>query len=241
MVKVRETCGRCGKPRGDSSHPQYCRACKRALERESYARRGGKTPSSICARCREPKDEGDTHPSYCQSCWQAKIQERRQKPCARCGKVPNADDTAHPAYCDECWRAYQRDYRIKNGKREQINCSRCHQPRTADDSHPGYCRMCWAAVQRETYTPSRRRLDRYGLTHERYEEMVLEQGNCCPICGRDASETAKGFLFVDHDHETRAVRKLLCNTCNAGLGNFGEDPALLRRAADYLEAHASLF
>jgi hypothetical protein len=31
------------------------------------------------------------------------------------------------------------------------------------------------------------------------------------------------------------VPRLLCLGCNTGLGNFKDDPALLRRAADYLE------
>lgn len=54
----------------------------------------------------------------------------------------------------------------------------------------------------------------------------------CAICGRaDPSHW-------DHDHQTGVWRELLCRGCNIGLGHFGDDPARLRAAADYLERHA---
>ena len=39
---------------------------------------------------------------------------------------------------------------------------------------------------------------------------------------------------IDHDHETGKVRGLLCHECNTALGKFGDDPAILLRAVDYL-------
>jgi hypothetical protein len=38
-------------------------------------------------------------------------------------------------------------------------------------------------------------------------------------------------VHVDHDDATDAVRELFCFDCNGGLGQFKDDPAVLRAAA----------
>jgi hypothetical protein len=82
----------------------------------------------------------------------------------------------------------------------------------------------------------------YGLSLETFEHMLREQGGKCAACG-DAFlpvEVAGPKAFksracsVDHDHKTKMVRGLLCNSCNAGLGYFKDDADRLQRAADYL-------
>ena len=61
--------------------------------------------------------------------------------------------------------------------------------------------------------------------------MLEAQGGTCAICQSAPAE------HVDHDHDTGAVRALLCFNCNGGLGQFRDDPAVLRAAADYVEEH----
>jgi hypothetical protein len=80
-----------------------------------------------------------------------------------------------------------------------------------------------------------RSLRKYGLTPADYDEMVETQNGRCMICNTDQPGTESGYWPVDHDHATKRVRALLCSACNAGLGLFGDDPARLRAAADYLE------
>lgn len=59
--------------------------------------------------------------------------------------------------------------------------------------------------------------------------LLEEQGNECPICGRDEP------TCVDHSHRTGRVRGILCRQCNAGLGQFRDDPTLIEAAIAYLE------
>jgi hypothetical protein len=72
---------------------------------------------------------------------------------------------------------------------------------------------------------------RYGITAQDADAMLAAQGGLCAIC------RAAPAAHVDHDHKTGAVRALLCFNCNGGLGQFKDDPAVLRAAADYVEEH----
>lgn len=75
---------------------------------------------------------------------------------------------------------------------------------------------------------------KYGMTPEQYDEMLAAQGGGCAICGRPPKKIS---LHVDHDHETGAIRRLLCFLCNNLLGDAGDDPGLLEKAAAYLRSH----
>ena len=74
---------------------------------------------------------------------------------------------------------------------------------------------------------------RYGLTVEKYDEMVLEQGGLCLLCLKPPIQKRK-HLVVDHSHITGEVRGLLCINCNAGIGMLNEDIYTLKRAIKYL-------
>jgi hypothetical protein len=75
----------------------------------------------------------------------------------------------------------------------------------------------------------------YGLSLERYEEMFEEQNGLCAIC--ENPDSTGRLLGVDHDHESGTIRGLLCSNCNTALGLVKEDPEILSRMIDYLEAH----
>lgn len=74
-------------------------------------------------------------------------------------------------------------------------------------------------------------LRRYGLTIEDYDRLWTAQAGCCALCGKDGRRA----LHVDHDHDTGAIRGLLCDLCNMGLGVLGDDLPSLRQAVAYLE------
>jgi hypothetical protein len=84
----------------------------------------------------------------------------------------------------------------------------------------------------------------YGIDITEFRRMHAEQGGVCAVCGGEEHavdyRTGKHRrLAVDHCHKTGEVRALLCSKCNSALGNLRDDPALLRKAADYLDAHAA--
>ena len=56
--------------------------------------------------------------------------------------------------------------------------------------------------------------------------MFAEQAGRCFICGTGPGKRW-GVLCVDHDHETGAVRGLLCHACNSFLGRIKDDPTTL--------------
>lgn len=57
----------------------------------------------------------------------------------------------------------------------------------------------------------------------------------CAICGKPTENNR--LLAVDHDHRTGAIRGLLCDSCNKGLGFFEEKTLLLKKAMMYLNRY----
>ena len=76
----------------------------------------------------------------------------------------------------------------------------------------------------------------YGITYADAEFMWEAQGRCCGLCLCAVEFPAK-TTHVDHCHETKKVRGILCTRCNAGLGQFEDNPVLLRAAINYLRQH----
>lgn len=86
-----------------------------------------------------------------------------------------------------------------------------------------------------------RRLSKYGMTAPEYDALFDGQGGRCACCGRVGRRAGIGegtrysVLCVDHDHDTGAIRGLLCHTCNRGIGLFGDNIEMLEQAIAYLK------
>lgn len=119
--------------------------------------------------------------------------------------------------------AYSRMWRARNPSNRNKYARQYHARRMATD--PAYREM-----KRVSARWSRRKR-KYGLTREEYTKRLTEQAGQCSICGEQVGEA----LRVDHDHATGGVRGLLCERCNAGLGQFRDNVEFLRSAIRYLE------
>jgi hypothetical protein len=126
------------------------------------------------------------------------------------------------------------------------------------------CKTCFNRYQRAVYAqhieqqkarshrrfashPHERRArtlqQKYGISPAYYAEMVQLQQGLCAVCRQpEQAKSQRGRtmqLAVDHDHTTGAVRGLLCNSCNRGIGLFGDDKTRILIAADYLNGGGS--
>lgn len=115
---------------------------------------------------------------------------------------------------------WQRTKDVKNAKRRQ---------RYATDPEYREAKLAHSTPEAKRKSDLKRN---YGLSLAGYGAMLSRQNGVCAIC---LKEDANKALSVDHDHRRRLLRDLLCDTCNRGLGHFRDDPALMRRGADYLD------
>ena len=126
-------------------------------------------------------------------------------------------------------------------------CSKCNVGKPVSEYHTQHgkprpeCKQCRSEYRRASYRRNKAREDannrevalrlKYGIDSREYNAMLERQGGCCAIC--NTKPTSKR-LAVDHCHTTGAVRGLLCDRCNRGLGYFKDSIASLKAAADYL-------
>lgn len=87
--------------------------------------------------------------------------------------------------------------------------------------------------------PEKRKLQRalknYGVTEEKYNEMLKKQNGKCAICGYSDTTVPNFFPLIDHCHKTNKVRGLLCMNCNMALGKFKDNIEILKNAIKYLQ------
>ena len=148
-------------------------------------------------------------------------------------RAPRPQATCHPdrphfalGLCRTCYA--HADY-VKNRARRLAQC------KEYQDSHKEQ-RKQQARARRSRHVAHDNVL-RYGITKEAWSDLWNEQGRRCAICGTENNSVTKRAFATDHDHETGRVRGILCSLCNMGLGDFKDDPKLLKEAIRYLEVN----
>jgi len=113
-------------------------------------------------------------------------------------------------------------FRLRADKRAtRPHCNTCLNAR-ANRSTPGYEARTKYQIRKK-----------YDMSMEDFNNLVEQQQGTCAICLK-SSKIEDRRLYVDHCHKTGRIRGLLCNTCNARLGQFSDSLILLEAAAAYL-------
>jgi rubrerythrin len=140
---------------------------------------------------------------------------------------------------DEYQKKYQREYTKRNRKRLSEYAK---QHRAKNRKRYNQIARLWREQNREKINArrSQTRLIAGIITPAEYDALLSVQKGVCAICKTTQSiqpspgHKRRRMLHVDHDHQTRIVRGLLCHHCNAGLGHFKDRKDLLQAAIDYL-------
>lgn len=124
-----------------------------------------------------------------------------------------------------------------------------------------YCRPCvteYARIRRasgkgkkSTIEQNRRAFLKYtyGITLERFGEMVEEQDSKCKVCSEPLALDMPRQVHIDHDHNCCATQKtcgncirgLLCRRCNLLVGVVESNLGLLAVIMDYANlTHSNL-
>ena len=165
----------------------------------------------------------------------------QSKTCTKCGQIKPLSDfhidraqrDSRKTACRLCTNKVKALWRSRNNElvlsQRRESYGRCRQ-NYLDYNRSSKRRKRWFAWKL---------MHSFGITVERFEELLELQAGCCAICHKPPTEANghrnKHRLHVDHDHETGTVRGLLCNNCNAGLGYFRDSQRSLGAAIKYLQ------
>lgn len=119
----------------------------------------------------------------------------------------------------------------KSAKRKEFYVKNRDRLRAQGNAYYHKRKMHFAAMNKQwrednpEKTKSTKLMEKFGIDFLQYNKILAEQNGCCAICGRHKSEF-KRALAVDHNHDTKEIRGLLCHTCNNGIGCFKSDQGL---------------
>ena len=102
----------------------------------------------------------------------------------------------------------------------------------------GICKPCYVKRRRvngkDNYTEENRirAWTRQGIPWTNTTVRMYDQATTCSLCDKPFKNARDKHL--DHDHQTREPRGVLCVACNIDLSRFCDSPRVLEKAAAYL-------
>jgi len=159
------------------------------------------------------------------------------KTCSRCGvrksrskfyKHPRSKDGLQ-SYCIPCHKEANQASRERNREKDRERSARwrANNPQKVKEKRDRYYQK-----NKEKLNANRRKqhfLEKYDLLPTELAELQKKSKGHCMICRKKVEK-----LCVDHNHRTGEVRGMLCQRCNLALGQFNDDPRLLKSALAYL-------
>jgi hypothetical protein len=131
-------------------------------------------------------------------------------------------------------RTYQREYaRTEKRKASVRKYNQSEKGRTRNNAQNAR----WRAANREKLLKAYKKHDLkryYKLTPEQYEIMWEAQGRKCAACGSTDPGRKTGHWCIDHCHDTKLVRGIVCNSCNMAMGQVKDSIERLQQLIDYL-------
>lgn len=119
-------------------------------------------------------------------------------------------------------------------------CIVCDNERKANQA----MKLYWSMSVEDRYNYNRKSniKRKFKISVEQYEELFVKQKGVCAICKNPETDInyVNGRLqklAIDHNHNTKVIRGLLCAKCNKGLGSFRDDINYLYSAIDYLKLY----
>lgn len=99
----------------------------------------------------------------------------------------------------------------------------------------GFCKACKSKKAKRAWGgkvgdagKNKALLRNYGITLEARDAIIAAQGGHCALCDRTKD------LCVDHCHDSKKIRGVLCRKCNLMLGHADDNPSRLAAAIIYL-------
>ncbi len=201
-----------------------CTKCKQLKSFDEFPqemKRGKRVYRTQCKACRSEQYKQYNRKEYTSQ----EMHLAQEKQCRCCGEVKSIDQfnkrkrqrDGHDRWCRDCQKSYYHD------PQATIANKKVQRPPARPDA------------EKDLYLRTT-----YGITAKQYDAMFKVQGGKCAVCNNHEMVKigrSSISLSVDHDHETGAVRSLLCHHCNAALGMLREDPIIIESLLNYINSY----